>query len=100
MCSPGDHQIIPDMEVPTQLFVPVGEFLMRRVRVPSGSPVRAPGRANGECARKRSFRGFLYKQTLNEYYRPKTEVQNFSLDGGKVLKKDIQHLSHSIDHHS
>ena len=38
-----------DIEAPPAVIVPVGEFSMRRERVPSGSPVRAPGRANGEC---------------------------------------------------
>ena len=33
-----------------------------------------------ECTRKRSFRGFLYKQTLNDRSRPKPEVQCTNLN--------------------
>ena len=63
---------------PAAVFVPVGELSMCLVRVPSGRPVRVPGRENCECTRKLSIRGFQYKQLLNGVITP---IRTFNISG-------------------
>ena len=62
-------------QTPTAVFVPMGEIFDVPCACSGGSPRRAVGKGSGagerrECARKRSFRGLLYKQMLNEHHRP------------------------------
>ena len=64
------------------MLVPMRPLLSVPCACSVGVAHRAVGKGSrtGErrvCARKRSFRGFSYKQVLNEYYRPFSDVQVF-----------------------